>query len=292
MKPRLVLRTITRRGVASGVCLLAGALVLGLATAAAGQELDQGEVQRLFRAGTAAYAAGRFREALDHAEQAYRLKRHHVLRYNIGQASRRLWDSERELHYLRRALEAYRDVAADPTAGLLRRDAARFVRELETVLAAMERSAPPTVPPHPGPAGGPAVGPAARQAARTGGPLAADSATGARRWQPLVIGGAAAVVLVGVGAGYGLLARSRNADSKPYCPTANQCYAEGVALRTNAGRAADVATGCFIAGGVVAAAAVTLWLTLPRRRSHEARRAWLVPTAGPTGGVVTLAGRW
>jgi serine/threonine-protein kinase len=89
----------------------------------------------------------------------------------------------------------------------------------------------------------------------------------------LAVGGAGVVGLV-VGGIFGLKAKGALSDSKAdnHCDAQNRCDATGGAARDDAGTFADVATVSFIAGGVLAAAGVTLYLVgAPKKESTTAR---------------------
>jgi hypothetical protein len=77
----------------------------------------------------------------------------------------------------------------------------------------------------------------------------------------LVVGGAGLVGL-GLGGYFGLRARSLNDESNEggHCNARNECDRAGGAKRDDAIGAANVATGAFIAGGVLAATGVTLFV--------------------------------
>lgn len=82
--------------------------------------------------------------------------------------------------------------------------------------------------------------------------------------------GAASLVALGLGTGYGIAARSAWDDAKNAgcshgtCPTANaQSRSE------SAGRRADVATASFISGGILAGAAVLSYLVLDRPSNNS-----------------------
>ena len=83
-----------------------------------------------------------------------------------------------------------------------------------------------------------------------------------------IVSGAAGLVALGLGTGYGIAARRAWSDAKDggcsngVCPTANaQSRSEA------AGSRADISTVSFIAGGALAAAAIVSYLLLDRPRS-------------------------
>lgn len=77
-----------------------------------------------------------------------------------------------------------------------------------------------------------------------------------------IVTAAAGVVALGVGGGFALSANAKNNKSEPFC-TSNVCSAEGLGFRNDAISAGNVATGFFIAGGVLTAAGLGMWLFAP-----------------------------
>jgi hypothetical protein len=73
--------------------------------------------------------------------------------------------------------------------------------------------------------------------------------------------GAGAVVALGVGGAFGLLALDAKSESEETCSADNVCDEAGLRKRKDALAHGDRATVAFIAGGVLAAAAVTLFVT-------------------------------
>jgi hypothetical protein len=103
--------------------------------------------------------------------------------------------------------------------------------------------------------------------------LEVDQAPGSARSEPaprtwtaqrivaLGVGGAG-VVALGVGAGFGLKAVSKNKDAEQLCPASPRCDdPRGVTLTEDAKRAATISTISFIAGGALIAGGVVLYLT-------------------------------
>jgi hypothetical protein len=97
--------------------------------------------------------------------------------------------------------------------------------------------------------------------------------------------GAAGVVAVGVGVGFGLHALSRYDDSEPFCDDRDGCDDEGLGIRKDARRAATWSTVGFAVGLGALAGATVLWLTAPKANAPSAKIA-----IGPSGFV--LEGRW
>ncbi len=111
--------------------------------------------------------------------------------------------------------------------------------------------------------------------------------TSPRPWQlPLAVtatvlgvGGMAAGVAVGF---MGKSSKDQSNAPGGGCNAMNQCTAAGMALRTDALNKGNIGTGVFVAGAVLGAGAVVLWVTLPR--SHPA-------TTGAAGIVSHPGGR-
>lgn len=88
----------------------------------------------------------------------------------------------------------------------------------------------------------------------------------------LVTGGVG-IVGLGVGAVYGLMAKSKKSDSDSHCFAGDVCDADGLVLRHQASGRADVATVGFIAGGVLVAAGVVIYLVAPRASARVGVRS-------------------
>lgn len=97
------------------------------------------------------------------------------------------------------------------------------------------------------------------------------------------------VVGLGVGAFFGVKALGKNSDANNgHCGGslggANACDATGVQDRSDAVSAGNVSTILFVAGGVLAAGGVTLWLLAPSSHVQAA------PAVGTNGGGIVLRG--
>jgi hypothetical protein len=106
----------------------------------------------------------------------------------------------------------------------------------------------------------------------------------------LIVGGVGVAGLVAGGI-FGALALSKNsAANSGHCGgslgSANQCDATGVSDRSDAVSFGNVATIAFIAGGVLAAGGVTLWLVAPSGHVQVA------PAVGQNGGGLLLRGNF
>jgi hypothetical protein len=113
----------------------------------------------------------------------------------------------------------------------------------------------------------------------------------------VAMGGAGLVSMI-VGAAFAAKAAAKNSDSLPHCLPSDvtKCDATGVALRNDAFTAAHVSTGTFIAGGVLAAGGIVVFLTAPRKPTasadSQAGRLELRPVAGPGIAALTFRGTW
>lgn len=105
--------------------------------------------------------------------------------------------------------------------------------------------------------------------------------------------GAAGVVGLAVGGIFGGLTLGKVGDSNKTCVQSasgvHVCDEPGAKLRDEAGGFSTVSTAALIAGGVLAAGGVVLWLTAPSSaptKETAARPAvWIAPTFGNTTGV-------
>ena len=138
-------------------------------------------------------------------------------------------------------------------------------------------AAPAVAPaPAPAPAPPPAVTPptAATAPEEPSDPAQADEnhGTSARGVVGLVIG-AVGVVGIGVGAGFGISALGKNSDADAYCGQAgtgaNDCYGEGVTLRSDAVSSANLSTFFFAAGATLVVGGLLIWLTAPSSSSSK-----------------------
>jgi serine/threonine-protein kinase len=82
-------------------------------------------------------------------------------------------------------------------------------------------------------------------------------------WKPIGIGvGAAGIVGLAIGAGFGIDASSKKSgagcDSNSYCPSA-----QAASTLRAAKSSADLSTAFFVVGGLLAAGGVTLWVLAP-----------------------------
>jgi hypothetical protein len=98
------------------------------------------------------------------------------------------------------------------------------------------------------------------------------------------------VIGLGVGAAFGLVAKSKNDQSNSSGCAGDNCTASAASVRRDALSAANVSTVMFVVGGVLAAGGVALWLVAPSGDGGGGVSATPVALAG--GGAVVLGGRW
>jgi hypothetical protein len=109
-----------------------------------------------------------------------------------------------------------------------------------------------------------------------------------------LVAGGAGVVALGVGIVFGVKAISKNDEAMALCPASPRCDdPAGVTLTDDAKSAATVSTVTFIAGGVLVAGGVALYLTAPSSSPAKAARhpRVLVGTA-PVGLGPAIGGTW
>jgi hypothetical protein len=109
----------------------------------------------------------------------------------------------------------------------------------------------------------------------------------------LVVGGMGLVGL-GVGSYFGLRAMSLHDDSNAggRCDTNNECTEEGLRLREDAIAASTLSTIGFVAGGLLTAAGITLFIVGAPDGAGTAARLEAVPVIGPREGAMSLRGRF
>ncbi|AUX45828.1 hypothetical protein SOCE26_073240 [Sorangium cellulosum] len=121
---------------------------------------------------------------------------------------------------------------------------------------------------------------------------AADDGAGTRRTLSFVAGGVG-LAGVAVGSVFGLIASSRwNKAQDEHCRTETLCDEQGVALVDDAKGAATLSTAGFVVGGVGIAAGVALFVTSLSPAPPTAARLVVTPAVDPTGGSLSLQGRF
>lgn len=115
------------------------------------------------------------------------------------------------------------------------------------------------------------------------------SSDGTSIWRTTgIIVGAAGVVALGIGAGFGLSAKSKNDEAAGMC-TGNACRdPRAISLTDDAHSAATASTIAFIAGGVLVAGGVGLFFFGPKEKSKTGVR--LTPQVGPQTAFLSIGG--
>jgi hypothetical protein len=152
----------------------------------------------------------------------------------------------------------------------------------------LEGEGGPLVSPVPAAPKVPAAEPAAQPAAE------AATASASRPWRiaGVVTAGVGAIGL-GIGTYFGLDAISKNNTSNSSGCTGNACTASAYGTREDARSAATASTVMFVAGGMLAAGGVSLWLLAPRgETAGSTRTVQVTPAVLATGGGLRVAGVW
>ncbi|WP_437286040.1 PEGA domain-containing protein [Sorangium sp. So ce406] len=127
----------------TSLCVVLMALAAtALAPRAASAEEDIEQAKALFNAGAQAYAATRYRDAVQSFEAAYRKAPRPALLFSLAQAYRRLYVVEQSPEALRAAIANYRRYLEEVPQGGRRADATEALSELGVIAARLEASAP------------------------------------------------------------------------------------------------------------------------------------------------------
>jgi hypothetical protein len=120
------------------------------------------------------------------------------------------------------------------------------------------------------------------------GPVAAH---GAFPWRTVgLVAAGAGIVTLGVGTYFGIEAKSKNDQSNNSGCNGDSCTGTAAQTRRDAISAGNTSTVLFVAGGVLAAGGIVLWLVAPS--SEGSSGVSVTPVALGAGGGLTLAGRW
>jgi tetratricopeptide (TPR) repeat protein len=121
------------------------------ATAAPPDETTDREARALFKAGEAAFAEGRFEQAIDYFERSYELSHRPVLLLNIASAADRIRQDRVSLgaleQYLRELPEADNRAQIEKRIAVLKEQIARHEAEEQRRALAPQRPAAPVAPP-------------------------------------------------------------------------------------------------------------------------------------------------
>ena len=131
------------------------------------------------------------------------------------------------------------------------------------------------------------VGPAVARGGEKNKAHTEDSPGSSRKTVAYILGGAG-LVIAGVGGYFGLRTMSKWSDSQARCNDKG-CDREGVDFASDAKTSGFISTIGVAAGGALLATGVILFLTAPSK-SDSAKKAYLLPSAGPSGFGVTMGG--
>jgi hypothetical protein len=150
-------------------------------------------------------------------------------------------------------------------------------------------SAATTPAPAPLPAAEPATPPHSSSASASAPQPAPPSDGSTQRVVGLVAGGVG-IVGIAVGSAFGVMAMGSENNSKSLCPTTACSNAAAVQDDSNARSQAMVSTVAMVAGGVVLAAGVVIYLTAPKSRPTTGIRLMPAVGAGELG--LRVGGAW
>lgn len=134
---------------------------------------------------------------------------------------------------------------------------------------------------------GPAVRPVTTGS--TGSPPATPESPGSTQRVLGLVAGGAGIAGLAVGSAFGILARGHRDDAGGHC-TGTQCDATGISQLDQARSAATVATIGFVAGGVLLASGIVVYLTSPRGPTGTG--LVVAPGAASSFAGLTLRGGW
>lgn len=243
-----------------GVVLLAMAGVAALPATARAQpaSVDAKLAEALAQQAFDAHARGDFTAAVALYKRAYQVSPSGRILFNIANIyDKKLGDKNQALDYYQQYIHC-----GDTEPDLVKRASERVAiirAELEVVPLPQADAGP--APPSAAPPGTAQPLTSPRVAASPSSPRRPVAAHGARlRWVGLAT---AAIGLGGLGLGgaYGLIARSKNDQAAAMCDGSVCPDPRGVTLTDEAHRAARVSTVSFIAGGVLAAGSIGLFLS-------------------------------
>lgn len=100
---------------------------------------------------------------------------------------------------------------------------------------------------------------------------------------------AAGVISVGIGAAFGMIAKSTHDDALARCTSDRRCDAGGISLGDKASSQAAISTVAFIAGGALVAGGAVVYFTAPKRRASAAG-IFVAPSG--FGGAAGVRGAW
>ncbi|WP_394842813.1 hypothetical protein LZC95_37795 [Pendulispora brunnea] len=105
-----------------------------------------------------------------------------------------------------------------------------------------------------------------------------------------IIAGGTGLALIGAGAVFGMIAKSKNDDASKLCNGSACNDKEALNLTDDARRAATISTIGFVAGGVAVAGGLLLYFLAPDNKRSAALQ--ITPKVGPQMAGITLGGAW
>jgi hypothetical protein len=138
-----------------------------------------------------------------------------------------------------------------------------------------------------------AASPSASDAAPPTGDAASgpEAAHGTFPWRTVgLVAAGAGIVTLGVGTYFGIEAKSKNDQSNSSGCNGDKCTGTAAQIRRDAISAGNTSTVLFVAGGLLTAGGIVLWLVAPS--SEGGSGVSVTPVALGAGGGITLAGRW
>lgn len=271
-------------------CVLVTAAVMAGAPGAAVAQPSTTDVklaEELAQQAFDAYAKGDFGPAVALYKKAYQTSNAGVILFNIANIyDKKLKDKEQALEYYRRYLRS-----GDTEPDLVKRASERIdiVRaEMEAAKSASDErpSSPSSGPPSASPPLAPTL------SVQSPPPPPPEPMSG---WRTTgLVTGAVGVIGLGVGTGFGLLAKSKNDKASEVCMGSTACVdPSGVTLTDEARRAALVSTVSFIVGSALVVGGVGLYVYAPRKENRMNKVGIrITPQVGPQGGGLAISGIW
>jgi hypothetical protein len=105
-----------------------------------------------------------------------------------------------------------------------------------------------------------------------------------------VTAGAAGIVALGVGAVFDAVAKSKNDQSYAIGCHGDECTPQAAAVRRDAISAANAATALVVAGSLLTASGIALWVLAPS--GAKTARVGVGPIAVQSGGGMAVEGSW
>jgi len=137
------------------------------------------------------------------------------------------------------------------------------------------------------------IAPVASSGAADEGEAASTRPRGSTQRTLAWVTGGASLVALGVGGVFGLRAMSKNDEAATLCPASPRCDdPAGVTLTDDARSAATISTIAFVAGGVLAAGAVTLYFTAPSPPERARLGPRWIAGAAPAGWGPAIGRTW